>query len=383
MKRFLGLIACCAISLGVHAQVVDTTVCDVLKDPASFNGKIVRIKSTVVAGFDQFAIQDETCHHAVNSIWLAYPEGTKAKSGPLALLQLQPAKNFAGAYTAPARTPVTLDKSKDFKQFDSLLSTPHKSAGMCLGCARYLVSATLVGRIDGVASAELKKDAAGKLVGLGGFGNLNAYPARLVLQSVADVTSKEIDYSKTDAVSKSEQNPDQPTQDTIAAAAAAAKSAEAFGPGTAPLAAIQRAANAYGKPKEDNGVTIGFGPTAEAAVKYDAQAPGNSPDGVIYNCTFNAGRLQGDQMTRAVVHMGEHIANIRTPPAGSFPLSLYESEFQGWVTTIYNTISNGQKSLTLSGSYLLWNAAWAADQRDKELNETLSKFLAEEQLLSR
>jgi len=35
------------------------------------------------------------------------------------------------------RTPVTLDKSKDFKQFDSLLSQPHqKGLDMCLGCAR-------------------------------------------------------------------------------------------------------------------------------------------------------------------------------------------------------------------------------------------------------
>ena len=38
--------------LGLHAQVVDTTVCDVVKKPETFNGKMVRIKGTVVAGFD-------------------------------------------------------------------------------------------------------------------------------------------------------------------------------------------------------------------------------------------------------------------------------------------------------------------------------------------
>ena len=50
----------------------------------------------------------------------------------------------------------------------------------------------------------MKRDKAGKIVGFGGFGNMNAYPARLVLQSVSDVTPKEIDYSKADAVTKDE-----------------------------------------------------------------------------------------------------------------------------------------------------------------------------------
>ena len=51
---------------------------------------------------------------------------------------------------------------------------------MCLGCIRYDVTATLVGRLDAVPDATLQRDKAGKIVGFGGFGNLNAYPARLV-----------------------------------------------------------------------------------------------------------------------------------------------------------------------------------------------------------
>jgi len=34
------------------------------------------------------------------------------------------------------------------------------------------------------------------VTGVGGFGNLNRYNARLVLQSVSDVVTQEIDYSK-------------------------------------------------------------------------------------------------------------------------------------------------------------------------------------------
>src|ERR1019366_9226899 len=101
--------------------------------------------------------------------------------------------------TPADRAPVTLDKSKDFKQFDSLLSAPYKSNGMCLGCTKSEVSATITGRIDAVQPA-LRRDAAGKIVDIAGFGNLNAYPVRLVLQSVSDVAPHEIDYSKVAAI---------------------------------------------------------------------------------------------------------------------------------------------------------------------------------------
>ena len=162
-------------------------------------------KSNLLALVLPHVVKDATdpqCGFQVNAIWLSYPQGSKAKSGPLAIVTAQPAHYSTGTYKVPARTPVTLDKSKEFKQFDALLAQSiDKIGGMCMGCARYEVTATLVGRLDTVADATLKRDA-GKIVGFGGFGNMNAYPARLVLQSVSNVTSKEIDYSKAEAITK-------------------------------------------------------------------------------------------------------------------------------------------------------------------------------------
>jgi len=66
-----------------------------------------------------------------------------------------------------------------------------------------------VGGFYGVDDAGVRRDAAGKIVGVSGFGNLNLYKARLVLQSVSDVTPKEIDYSKTLAVTKEDTAPEQ------------------------------------------------------------------------------------------------------------------------------------------------------------------------------
>jgi hypothetical protein len=386
MKRVLVLaLFVCGCACGMYAQAVDTNVCDVMKNPKSFDGKIVRIKGTVVAGFDQFMVRDTACGYQVNGIWLDYPQGTKGKAGPVALVQVQPAHNYSGAFTAPARTPVTLDKSKDFKQFDSLLSQPHnKGAGMCLGCARYEVSATLVGRLDGVAVADttLKRDAAGKIVGFGGFGNMNAYPARLVLESVSDVTPKEVDFSKADAVTKGETATFSGNADLYDPIVAAQKSATALASSPAGAQAAKDIA-VYGKAGEHNGVSIIYGPTNEAAAKDEALGVKDSPDGILYNCTLNLNRLEGDAELRAIMHMGQHIADLRSPVPGNEDAPLFILEYNAWTMTAAAAVANGQKFLTLPGGYLLWSTTWPAADRTTMMDDTLKKFLGDEELLSR
>ena len=393
MKR--GLILACVVSFGfgcdVYAQVaapVDTTVCDVVKKPEVLNGTIVRIKGTVVAGFDEFVIKDATdpnCGFPVNAIWLAYPAGTKGKAGPAAMLQIQPARNFTGKVTPPARTPVTLDKSKDFKQFDSLLAQRHeKGADMCLGCMRYEVTATLVGRLDSVADATLKRDASGKIVGFGGFGNMNAYPARLVLESVSDVTPKEIDFSKNDEATKGV-----PLGETLgyefdlfAAIAAAQNGANALAAGPPKDNAIKAAA-VYGKTGEHTtGVFVSFGEANEASPKDEGLGTKDSPDGVLFNCTFNSDRLQLDSLTKAVLHIGEHVAELRNPAPGTEAAPAYGLESDAWVVTTVSVATSGKKFLTLPGGYLVWDSSWSGADRNTKMTDVLKDFLYHEAMLS-
>jgi hypothetical protein len=393
MKRLMVLFGLLfAFECGLHAQAaapVDVAVCDVVKNPASFDGKMVRIKGTVVAGFDEFMIKDATdpnCGFQVNGIWLSYPQGSKAKSGPVAIVTAQPAHNFAGTLKTPARTPVTLDKSKEFKQFDSLLSQSHqKGADMCLGCARYAVTATLVGRLDTVADASIKRDAAGKIVGFGGFGNMNAYPARLVLQSVSDVTSKEIDYSKTDAITKGDSVLTPPPGaggggefDDPFAAAVRLASHVAAGPAAEQT---QKAVAQFPKGKEQNGVSVVFGVGNE--VTPDGPGAKDSPDGVLYNCVLNRDRLQGPSMVVALFHVGQHVADLRSPKPDSADAPFLIDENDAWVVTSIAAIVGGQKYLTLPGAYLFWNIAWPAAQRDDMMEAALKDFLSNEALLSR
>jgi hypothetical protein len=390
MKRCLilaGLIL--GLGVGVRAQVTDTTVCDVVKNPASFDGKMVRITGTVVSSFDEFILEDAkdpNCGFQVDGIWLSYPQGTKGKAGPAAMATLQPARNFSGKITPPTRTPVTLQKDKEFKQFDSLLAQAHqKGADLCLGCIRYSVTATLVGRLDGVADASIKRDDSGKITGFGGFGNLNAYPARLVLQSVSDVAPKEIDYSKTDEATKVGAGPPGGgfggNIDANGAIAAIQKMVGSMPPNPS-KDEMEKAINVYGKSGEHTGVEVISVVSNEAGPKDDELGIKDSPDGVLFNCMFNLDHLPGAAISLAVMHLGEHVADMRAVQnsGASAPLILLENN--AWVVTTVEAVSSGTKFLTLPGGYLLWNSAWPAGERNDDMESALKSFLANEAQLS-
>ncbi len=382
MKRALTFVFVLGFSCCLHAQAVDTTVCDILNNPQSFNGKIVRIKGTVAATFDQFVVKGADCGINVNkNIWLSYPEGTKAKAGPAVQVHIQPARNFAGEVPAVQRTPVELDKnSKDFKQFDSLLATPFRKGGMCLGCNRYEVTATLVGRLDAVKDAKLTRDKAGKITGFGGFGHMNAYPARLVLQSVSDVASKEIDYSKTLAITKADTAPSTGGSDQFAAER---KLVAAFAPGIAAGVQLNRAVGAFGKQGEHNGVVVGFGAANTAAAKDEGKGAVDSPDGLLFTCTFNTNRLEGDSEGRAIVFAGENVANLRNPAPEDVGDGIYDLENHAWVITVLDAFANRQKTLTLPGGYLALNSAWLQADMNQKVGEAIDRFLINEELLHR
>lgn len=356
---FIVLMGCMLIPSLLSAQITDSTVCDVLANPQSFDGKIVRIKGVVIAGFEEFAIKGSGCNQAINAIWLAYPEGTKGKAGPAAFLRLQLAKNHTAVVINPSRAPITLDKNKDFKNFDSLLSTPAKANGMCLGCVKFSVTATLVGRLDGAKNTGLIRDSGGKVIGLSGFGNLNRYSARLVLQSVSDVSSQEIDYAR----------------GGVPASDDAASASRSFIPGSPTADQVKRGADAFGAPGEDNGVSVGFDGANEVPKDDAAKSNANSPDGLLFNVIFNADRLKGPAMEVALSHLGTHIADIRSTAVETQNLPLYGAEFRAWQTSVLNAVAVKAKTLILPGGYVIYSQSWSNADLGKNANGGISGFL--------
>ena len=374
MKSFLlTLVLCLAASTLSNAQITDASVCDILANPQSFDGKIVRVKGTVIAGFDEFVIKGSGCGQAVNAIWLAYPEGTNGKAGPVVSVQLQLARNNAAPATNANRAVVKLDKNKDFKQLDSLLSTPYRAHAMCLGCVRYTVTATLVGRLDGTSKPGLARDSGGKLIGVNGFGNLNLYSARLVLQSVSDVVPKEIDYAN--AASVKEDSSDAPGAGNPYAAAH--KASKAFPSGSAAQTMLERAAAAFGGEGEQNGVEVGFGVVNEVPANDTAKGTKDSPDGLLLNCTLDSDRLKGTGMSRAISHVGTEIADIRDPQTAAADATLYHLEYRAWTATVLSALAFGQKSITSPGGYVLWNSSWPEADRSRMMNEAIATVLTD------
>jgi hypothetical protein len=360
------LVTACAVT-PLRAQALDATVCGILAAPQSFDGKTVRIKGTVIAGFDEFVIKDPSCKLPVNAIWLAYPEGSKGKAGPVASILLQLANNSPGQAAPASRSAVSLERNKDFKQFDALLSAVYKGPGRCLGCVRSTVSATLTGRLDGVANPGIDRDSKGMVTAVRGFGNLSAYGARLVLQSVADVSGQEIDYSKAGALPKGDGD-EGSGGDPIAAAHQAAK---AFG-GNAIGAQIERAAMAYGAPGDDNGVDLSFGVENELRKGDGTKGSGNSPDGLLFLTKLDMDRLKGKPLGEAIAHTGTHIADLRDPkPAGS----LFELERRAWQVTVFSAIANREKTITLPGGMIVWNSAWSEADRNSMLSSAIEGYL--------
>lgn len=146
---------------------IPTSICEVSRSSAFFDGKLVSLRATVVSGFEVFAIRspEENC----GGMWLEYSEGGPTASTSVSLSR-QP------------RAPVTVLEDRNFERFQSLLSAemhPRTREIMCMECHRYEVSATMVGRVD----------YAGKQMG---YGHMNSYKLQFELISVSEATAKDL-----------------------------------------------------------------------------------------------------------------------------------------------------------------------------------------------
>jgi hypothetical protein len=335
----------------VQAQAVDAKVCDVVNHPRDFDGKMVRLTGVVQADFDSFVMRGDTCSSV---LWLSWPAGTKAKSGPATVVTMQLAANATGT-PGKARPALTIETGKDFQTFDMLLSQRPKTPGMCLACPKNDVTATLTGRIDGTDNPGLSKDAAGKITALDGFGNMNMYGARLVITGVANVAVKEIDYSKAPKVDGDNQGGN--TKDYMGLTK---KSEAAFPAGTPAVAEIEAAIAAFGAPGQDNGVTLAFGDVGNVPEGDGTKSTKSAPDGLLFTVHVDGDRLKGDALSRAIAHQGTEIVALREHPVDG----MRTIETRAWQVVLDVVLGSRQKSITLPGGVVLWSEGWPPAERN-------------------
>jgi hypothetical protein len=156
-------------------QPVVTSVCALMRDPATFAGRIVKLRATVQSTMETITIVDPN-DPACGNPWLdSAKERGQSDFGPDSYdKELQ------------RRHPVFLINDQYMKQFDGALSAilyPRDNKVMhMVSMKRYTVTATMTGRVDFSGKKGL------------GFGHLNGWHVRFVLSSVDDVDAKELPY---------------------------------------------------------------------------------------------------------------------------------------------------------------------------------------------
>jgi hypothetical protein len=161
----------------VAQQPVSATVCAVMNDPTRFASHVVKLRATVRVGFEVSTIVDAN---------------QPSCEGPW--FEFAPKKNSSSDLAdsdAESQPRVFLLEDKNMELFDEALDAvvyPRDSKSMFIGGnpRRYVVTATMTGRVDNVGEEE------------SGFGHMNGWRVRFVLSSVEDISTEEISYDWTE-----------------------------------------------------------------------------------------------------------------------------------------------------------------------------------------
>ena len=178
------LILCClAFSASSHVaaeqdKVATTTVCDVERDPAAFDNKLVRITATLAGNFEISSIHDAV-RKDCGSMWFTYPG-----SGPSAYV------SFSTGERSKARPSIQLVRDKKFHEFQKYVDAKmyaRRPNLLCMDCPRYEVTAVMIGQVEFAGRGQR-------------FGHMNSFPLQFVLRSIEKTSVKDLapNYKTTD-----------------------------------------------------------------------------------------------------------------------------------------------------------------------------------------
>ena len=180
----------------IRLKPIETTVCEILRNPSGFNNKLVRVRGQVSVSFEYSFLSHEGCSD--DAIWFALADGTGAPGlGAVVNGNGKPGgKNSAGTPIPPLT--VKLIRDSNFEKFEHYM-TVKAEAKPCFNpptqptpadCGVDRVTATFTGRIDSVSKAvheaHLKRKFGEGTDGKG-FGHMGMFDAQLVVEQVEDV----------------------------------------------------------------------------------------------------------------------------------------------------------------------------------------------------
>jgi hypothetical protein len=164
-------------------EPIKTTICELVKLPDRFSGKMVSVGGRVLIGFEDFRLDTIHCDGSKIHVWLEYGSGPKR----------QPTTWCCGDMVP--RDPLRVVQNSDFTKFDRYLTAQSRTSGCDEGqCYLYEVTVILTGRFDAVETVTCP-DGTSLCPKGGGFGHFGLSCSRIVIKSVSDVVAKPTDPS--------------------------------------------------------------------------------------------------------------------------------------------------------------------------------------------
>jgi hypothetical protein len=191
----------------------------------------------------------------------------------------------------------------------------------------------------------------------------------MVIESVVDVTPKELDYSKIPKIA--DDNIGTNGKDWVTLTR---KTEDSFPKGNDAGATIEKAIVAIVSPIPDNGVSVVYGDVAGVPDGEGTKSAKTSADGLILTVRVDRDKIKGDAESRAMAHQGTEVAMTRDKTASSSYMTIQN---RAWQTTLLVTIGSHQKTLTLPGGIVVWSDEWPAAQKSSNASSALTEYLTE------
>lgn len=179
----------------VAKKPIQATVCQIWDAPWVFDNQWVSVRGYVAGGFETSVLVDSHCSN--KSIWFQFADGSAAPELEAATQSTRPAY----ARTDERRLPVKLKRDANLELLFHYWEisakgercTENAPMNQLPDCTTYRVTATFIGRIDGVSKAihmaHLKRPESP--VDWKGFGHMGSFDAQIIAGAVEDVEAVE------------------------------------------------------------------------------------------------------------------------------------------------------------------------------------------------
>jgi hypothetical protein len=176
---------------------LQVTVCQILRAPYQFDGKIVQVRGYIVDSDEYSLLAEEGCQE--DGIWFRFADGSGLPGLKILTLPAHP-ENARATKTSSNSLPLTRDKN--YFELIRRLQQSVKGNACADGpppefppdCTSYKITATFVGKVHGVSQRTFENRKRQKQMAPAdgkGFGQMGIFSAEILAQSVSDITLKE------------------------------------------------------------------------------------------------------------------------------------------------------------------------------------------------